>query len=235
MDTQIMTSYSRIFSLLIVAIGLLCMGCDPMSDSSEEKSLPPPENVYKGLSGQKCAVMVWTDQRTRLDFPNLQLELGKMMVAHLDVLTAVKESNKDAKDKDPNAPPPPSAFILPASVVRYQREHPEVYFQPIAETAPKLGVTRLIYIEIKEFSTQSPTTIMLLKGKAIATLTVLEIFNGQVFVALQERDIAVTYPSTEKAPEGIVPTDQMNNVTIYSKTLVTLAGELARRFAPAEK
>src|SRR5512133_31151 len=109
-------AYSRILSLLIVALSLFSTGCESVLGPEDPKAPPPPEFVYKGLSNQKCAVMVWTDQRTRLDFPNLQLELGKMMVAQLDVLAAVKESNKDSKDADPSATPAQSAFVNAASV-----------------------------------------------------------------------------------------------------------------------
>src|SRR5687768_17808477 len=85
--------------------------------------------------------MVWADFRTRTDYSHLQLDLGKALTHKLDeILQPKKESKKEQAITVTN----------PASVVRYQREHPEVNSLPIAEVAPRLRSQRIFFFQAED-------------------------------------------------------------------------------------
>jgi len=105
--------------------------------------------------------------------------------------------------------------VLPASIARYQRDHPEIEAYPITDTAPKLGVTRLIYIEIQEFRTRSETTVELYRGAMSANIKILEIANGKATVGYSEDGVRVVFPK-KSPPEGAM---EGQDVQIYAGTL----------------
>lgn len=203
-----------ILSLALLALG----GCG--SDRSlfdEGEPQESPEVTYKGLGGQKCAVLVWADSRIRSEYNQVQVDLGRLLVANLT-------PKADSKEKSESAP---VQFIDPRSVVRFQREHPEYDGMPVTQVAPKLGAGRVVYVEIEELQTQSPRSILLLSGYAKATLRVVEVYEQEVRIAFEEPGITVHYP--HNAPAGVVPNEQVNEQTIYQGTLSSLASKLAAR------
>ncbi len=194
-------------------------GCE--SDSASSHPEDRPERTYTGLRRQKVAVMVWTDLRIRAEYGRIQLDLARLVQEEVAALFAANQDKKEAA--------PAVEFVDAASVVRFQREHPEIDGAPIVDVAPRLGASRVVYIEIEEFSAQSPTSIMILKGNARATLRVLEVANRQAHVAFEEAGIKATFPPNAK--EGVVPNDKINVRTIYQGTLRELAQILVLRFA----
>jgi hypothetical protein len=207
---------SRWAVLWLAGIGAVS-GCMPSSDLDELKNSQAA--AYSGLANQKCAVMVWADLRTQTEYSSVRLDLAKLMVARL-------EKPADPLNRDPERRPG-TEFLLAASVVKFQRDYPQVEFQPITDVAPLLQVARLVYIEIESLSAQSAVSIMLLKGEAKATLKVLEIADGKAHIAYEESGISVTYPPG--APEGVVPSDTITVRTVYEGTLRALADALAAR------
>lgn len=207
-----------VVSVMVLAA---CGGCmDTGGASFGEEPEEKPAVTYKGLASQKCAVLVWADGRTRSEYNQVQVDLAR---AFQDKLMGQMPQDKSGK---PDATAP--QFIDPRSVVRYQREHPETESLPIVEVAPRLGVGRVVYIEVEQLQLQSPRSILLLKGDGAATLRVVEVAEGKAKIAFEEAGIAASYP--KNAPEGVVPTDKINERTIYEGTLAALAGKLAARF-----
>lgn len=206
--------------LLCLACGIVC-GCMEDSSSHGPQLFPrddaPPAASYKGLAGQSCAVMIWPDWAVSTDYPQLQMDLARLLHERL---TAKFTGGKGKAS--------PTQFLNPASVVRYQREHPETSALPITDVAPKLGVTRVIYVEVSEFQTHSPASIMLLQGNAQATLRVVEVAGGKAKIAFEDAGIQVYFPPD--APEGVVATDKMNPRAVYAGTLARLADALVARF-----
>jgi len=216
--------WHRGLSLALFALGLMSVGCsnsDPPKNPDDVK----PEHTYKGLEGQTCAVMVYADWRTRVDYNRIQGDLAQFVQQRIETL--VKGDGEEKQDKKNAATQ--TRFLNPLSVVRYQREHPQIEGEPITEVAPRLGVSRLIYIELTQFSAQSPESIMILKGTALASLRVLEISGGKATVAFEESGILTRYPPD--APEGVVPSDKYTVPKIYKGTLERLADKIALRFA----
>jgi hypothetical protein len=69
-------------------------------------------------------------------------------------------------------------------------------------------VTRLIYIEVEDFSTQSRMATNLVRGEMTATLRVVEIKDGKAKVAFEENNVHAVFP--KKSPEeGVVNMEPM--------------------------
>jgi hypothetical protein len=206
--------------VVVFALLTLAGGCGTSSTASDNKYVETPQATYSGLKGQHCAVMVWADWRTRTEYNQIQLDTARLLTGKLQEQLKAQDSGKKA---DAVA----THFTLPASVVRYQREHPEIYTVPVTEVAPRLNVTRLVYIELEDFSAQSAESIMILKGFAKATLRIVEVADGKAKVVFEEAGITAHYPPD--APEGVMPTEKITVRTIYEGTLDLLTDKLAVR------
>src|SRR3954452_19673539 len=151
-------------------------------------ALPPPtiRPRYTGLVGQTVGVLVWTDRGIRVDWPSLPLDTGNAIQSKL--------KKASAHDLDKTAFP-----VEPASILRYQQDHPEVDVEGVLELAPQLGVSRLLYVEVDDFSTRAAASLDLYRGSLSGTLKVIEIKDGKAKVAYEEPNIRAIYPP--KSPE----------------------------------
>jgi len=208
---------------IVLLVGIVCAvgGC-AAEEKPRNKWVETPLVFYEGLKGQSCAVMVWADWRTRTEYNQVQLDLGKVLTRKIDENMKPKKEGKKSEG-------PPVTFTNPASVVRYQREHPEVMSMPIAEVAPRLQAQRVVYVELEEFSAHSPEAVMVLKGNAKATLRVVEVNGAEAKVVFEEPGIAAHFPPDR--PEGVVESEKVNVRTIYEGTIELLAEKLAARFS----
>ena len=116
--------------------------------------------------------------------------------------------------------------VLPASIVRYQKDHPEIEAMPITEVAPRLGVSRLIYVELEDFATRSDQSLALYRGTGEATVKVIEVRDGDATVAFEQNNVQAAFPP--KAPPEGVP--GAGDLRIYAGTVDALATEIARLF-----
>src|SRR5688572_16616507 len=95
----------------------LSAGCAP-EQQQESRFVERPAAVYDNLKGHSAAVMVWADWRTRTEYNEIQIDVAKRLTAKLEQRAQPKKEKKPATS--------PVQFTNPASVVRFQREHPEV-------------------------------------------------------------------------------------------------------------
>lgn len=173
---------------------------------------------YAGLQGQSVGVMVWADQGLLIDWPSLQLDLANAVQKKL--------SESKAKELEKTSYP-----VKPASIVRYQRDHPGIEALPIAETAPRLGVSRLIYVEVQDLRTRPELSLEMFRGSALAGIRVVEVAGGQGTVAYTETDLRVLFP--KKANEVGVP--GIGDYRTYLGTIDALSTEIAHRFMTYEE
>jgi hypothetical protein len=123
--------------------------------------------------------------------------------------------------------------VPPASVVRFQQNHPEIEATPPAEVAAKLGASRVIYVEIENLQTRSDASVELYRGSASATVKVIEVPQGATkgTIGYEEARISAVFPPharEEGKPDG-------NDFTYYRGTVDALTTELAKRFVPYEE
>jgi len=182
----------------------------------------PPQ--YAGFADQSIAIMVWAGDGTMIDFPDVRADLAGSMQKKLT-------EARDVKTKE-------MANIrfatTPSAVVRLQENHPEYESMPLTEVAPKLGATRVIYLEIENLQTRSSASVELYRGSASATVKVVEVppgGGGPATVAYEEAAISAVFPPNareEGTPEG-------NDRAIYHGLIDALASEIAKRFVPHQE
>ena len=188
------------------------------------RALPGPTIApkYTNLKKQTVAVMVWTDRGVAIEQPNLQYELAAM----------IQQKLLDAQQKDKPKELEGMKFPWSAeSVLRFQRDHPDTEEQAIADVAPRLGVSRLIYIEVEYFQTRPSDSLELFRGSISATLKVLEIRDGKATVAYEESNIRDVYPP--KSPEEGVP--NKGELWAYEGTVDEFTTDVAHRFVPYQQ
>lgn len=200
----------------LLAIPLAAAGCTILGLAAHAV---PEGNVpakYNDLRGHSVAVLVWVPRGLEIEYPSLRLDLVTAIQSRLkDAQKARKKELKDATF--PHAP---------ASLVRFQEDHPELEQSPIITVAPRLGVQRLIYIELENFQTRSDHSVDLFRGSATLALRVVAVENGQAKAVYEESGLNMLYPPTAP-PEGI---PGAGDARIYRGTVDQLATGVARRF-----
>jgi hypothetical protein len=205
---------------IVLSVGLLPMlaGCSALGVAAH--AVPPPTILprYTGLTGQSVGVMVWADRGVRIDWPSIQLDLANAVQKRLQTSQA-----KELKG---------TTFPLqPASIVRYQQDHPESEGSPITMVAPQLRVSRLIYVELETFSTRSDLSVDLYRGAAAATIKVIETTGATAKDVYTENNVSANFPP--KAPREGVP--NVGDYKIYTGTIDGLAEQIANRFLPHQE
>src|SRR5258706_12461073 len=150
-------------------------GCNVIGMFAQVLPVADTAPAYAGLKGQTVGVMVWADQGSRIDFPMLQADVARGITTKLSQIT----NPKDAKKKE-KVPPELAGvgYLNPLSIVRFQEDHPELESLPSTEIATRLGVTRVIYVQIYSFETHPNVSIDLYKVNVGAKLEVLEVCSG---------------------------------------------------------
>jgi hypothetical protein len=218
-------SFNHTFpSIVVCLIGLVALsGCNIIGPVAAVTGRAFPSTIdasYKGLAKQSVVVLVWADRGIRIDNPNLQLDLASGLEQKLKTVQ---------KDEDPKEL---KGTLFPAradSVARFQEDHPEMEYEPIDQTAIKFNsmfkATRLIYIEVSDFSTRSDSSLALHLGNLTGSIKVLEMADGKAKEGFKESDIHVSFPK-DSPPEGLpIGTDYK----IYQGTLDLFTTQLAER------
>jgi hypothetical protein len=195
-------------------------GCNVLGAAAQ--IIPPPtmQPKYTGLAGQQVAVMVWTDRGIRTDYSDLSVYLTGT------IQSGLKQNLKEKVLDKAQFP------YSPESIVRFQTDHPELETEPIVNVAPHMGVvTRLIYIEIEDFSTRSRLATNLVRGEMTATMRVIEVKNGKAKIAFEENNVHAIFP--KKSPEeGVV---NMEPLVAYRGLLGEFTTEVLHRLVPYQE
>lgn len=201
--------------LLLGLCGAGVSGCNVIGAIASKVPKPDIDAAYKGLVGKTVGVMVWADKSLLMDWPNLQLDAGNSIQNKL--LVAQQSDVKDLKGT--TFPYPPASFI------KYQKEHPEIETMSVADVAPKLGVERLLYVEITDLSTRAEGGSTLFLGRVKATLKIIEVDKKIGTVAYSESEIKAQFPA--KAPaEGVL---NANDRAMYVGGVNEITTELVTR------
>jgi hypothetical protein len=208
--------FSRCALVVLLIACLFCLsGCIALGYVAS--AIPQSTDAqYTGLAGQRTAVLVWAPRGVRVDHPNLQLDLANAIQANL----AAKINESSLKGTE---------FPYETrSVLRFQREHPELEFQSVTEWSHRMsGLDRLVYVEVIDFSTRSGTAVQLLRGGISANVKVVEMHSGSSKIAYERPDVRLFFP--RNAPEGVV---NVSDAAIYTGTINEMGLTIARLFFP---
>ena len=204
-----------IFYLLFSTLGIA--GCNVLGWAAYVAPRPIVQPKYGGLPGHSVGILVWADRAIQIDWPTLPLDTASSLQKKF------QDSQVKKHEKEQMTFP-----VQPASILRYIEDHPEVTAQDITEVAPKLGVERLIYIEIDDFTTKAPASLDLYRGSMSGTLKVVEVDGSTAKVVYEEDGIKVVYPP--KVPEDGTP--RGNNYQFYLGTIDAYTTEIFHRLVP---
>jgi len=158
----------------------------------------PPSTVgaeYKGLAGKSVTVMAWADDNgVQIDWPNVHLDIAQMIQSKLKV------AQKTAKPKELLNTTFP---VSPESVVRLQQDNPELAGESIEQIAPRLRVSRVIYVEIHNLQTRSTDADDLFRGEVNGSVRVVAVTNGKGHVVFTRDNIRAVFP--KNSPEEGMP------------------------------
>lgn len=200
--------------LVLLLCGALA-GCNVLGAVASKLPKPEIQAAYKGLAGKSVGIMVWADKSVLMDWPNLQVDTANNVINKL--LAAQAAEVKDLKSTTYPYPP--------ASYVKYQKEHPETDVQPVTQFAGKLGVQRLIYIEVNDLSTRADGGAVLFLGNIAVTLKIIEIDDKGVGTVAFSENIKKQFP--DKAPkEGIL---NAADRTMYLGSVNAVTTEIVKR------
>lgn len=207
---------SAFSSAALLALLFTASGCNVLGVAANAM---PQANIparYADLRGRSVAVLVWLPRGLEVDYPALRLELTSAIQGKLQRAQAAGRGELKAATFPHTA----------ASLVRFQEDHPELERTPIVTVAPRLGVQRLLYVELENFQTRSDQTVELFRGSATVAVRVVEIENGNAKVAYEASGLTVTYPPTAP-PEGLPNTGDSR---ISRGTVDLLSTAIAKQF-----
>ncbi|HUB26974.1 MAG TPA: hypothetical protein VL992_16225 [Tepidisphaeraceae bacterium] len=206
--------------LLLLCLPLVLSGCDAIGYvASLAAGTELVAANYGGLKGQRCGIMVWADQGVIDDYGAIQLDVARGVEQKLQ--EATKANIDDAKGL---------TWIPPEQILQYQENHPECRTEAIEDVAVRLGVTRLIYIEVEQFQTHPNDSPDLSRGTMTATVEVVEVANGVGKVAFSERGVTVVSPDN-CPPEGL---PNLDDGAVYQGTMEAFTSAVGERFVPHE-
>lgn len=177
--------------------------------------------AYTGLANQSIGVMVTTDRGTQIEYPRLQLDIAQSVQAKLQGAQA----NKAEELVGAQFP----ASASPTAVFAFQRNYPEYDLEPIDKIAPKLGVTRLIYIEVELFSLNPADVLELFRGDFEGRVRVVEVNGTQGKVVFSDKVKAI-FPENS----GEDGTPNLTRAVTYRGIVDALGTAVVQKFVEYE-
>lgn len=173
-----------------------------MIDNYKRNSTHTIAPEYKGLEDKKWAAVVTADRVIQADFPDIVPVLTAKICSRL--------SSKDQQQKIGAA-----GFIPADKILRFQYENPSWMTIPRGELARRLGVDRLIVVELIEYRLNDPGNGYEWAGLATGSMGVAEA-DGQVPDEFSfDKTISVSFPDKaelgpQDLPRAAVATELVN-------------------------
>jgi hypothetical protein len=207
-----------VFLVLLLAPAAALAGCAIFGVAASKLASVKVAPAYHGLPGQTVGVMVVvTDRGLQNDFPRLPIDAGRGIQSKIQ--NAIPTAGNELKgvrflpDKSPEA------------MYAFEQNYPELMFEPATTIAPRLGVSRLIYIEVESFQTHPESVPELYRGMISARLQVVEVTNGKAKVGYEER-MQSSYP--KQSPEEGMPA--LGESKTYQGTLEAFTSAVLEKF-----
>jgi len=212
---------ASVFLLFIAASAVPLAGCTALGVAAYKLATVKVAPEYKGFAGQTIGVMVITDRGLQNDFPRLEIDAARGIQSKLQNAAAKAEELKGV-----HFPPDKS----PEAMYAFEQNYPELKYEPVTTTAPKLGVSRLIYVEVEGFQTHPESVPELYRGLIEARLQVIEVTGGTAKVAYETR-LQSTFP--RQSPEEGMPA--IGEAKTYQGTLEAFTTAVLEKFVAHEE
>jgi len=212
-------------SLKAALLGLLLLpclsGCQLLGWAASALPAPTIAAKYTDLRGESVAVMVSVSPGVRIEWPQMQLDLANSIQARLEQAAHSKVHELEGTTFPHTAP----------GIAAMQDDHPDWAYQTIDEVAPKLGATRVIYIEVESFQTRADTSVDLFRGSIAGRMKVVHVNNGQASLMHSEDDLRNLFPAKGPEEGSLNKTDY----DMYRGTLKAFATSIGNLFVPHQE
>jgi hypothetical protein len=192
--------------IALLVLSMLTSGCDFLGMAAQNTIGVPVKAQYTGLKKQSVAIVVYEDAATLFSYPQAQQEVSAFVAASL------------AKHL-------PKAKILDYHLVlNYQNANPNWDVLPIKTIGKHFSVSRVLYIELLDYTVHSQKTDYVLQGHISAHVAVYNVKipgDGQVF----HTTIDAVWPRG-----GPLPGYDTDANTVRMNTLQRFSTELAHCF-----
>jgi len=176
---------------------------------------PPTQKVaaeFDKLAGTKALVLVWAEDDTRFDYPNVRIEVGAYVANHI-------ESHVDGV-----------SFVPARQVEEYVESHAGASHDPVA-IGRHFGVDRVIHVVLLEFTMRDREMAQFHRGRVRASVAVYDLRDPS---GTPQRyalsDVFVVYP--EHRPIGF---DANAPTIVRQKTYEAFADTVGRKFYAYDK
>jgi hypothetical protein len=182
--------------LLLVVSCFALSGCSGlgqlvggMAASAERTGEKTVKAKYTGLESKTFAVVVSADRSIQADFPNIVPLMTREMTRRLS-------ENCGASG------------VLPADeVLRFQYQRPGWIAMSPKDLAKALDVSRLVFVELTDYSLNDPGNPYIWRGNAAATVRVLEA-DGKLSSDFSFRQpLRVSFPDSEGLGPAQIPVE----------------------------
>ena len=212
---------TSVFLLFMGAPAVPLAGCTVLGVAASKLAVVKVAPEYRGFAGQTVGVMVITDRGLQNDFPRLEIDAARGIQSKLQIAAPKAEELKGV-----HFPPDKS----PEAMYAFEQNYPELKYEPVTTTAPKLGVSRLIYVEVEGFQTHPESVPELFRGLIEARLQVIEVTGGTAKVAYETR-LQATFP--RQSPEEGMPA--IGEAKTYQGTLDAFTTTVLEKFVTHEE
>lgn len=193
-----------VLAMLVLSMGI--GGCAFLGMAAENSMGVAVKPQYRGLKKQSVAIVVYEDASTMFTYPQAQQEVSAFVSA------ALKQHL-------------PKAHILDYHLVlNYQNANPNWDVLPVKTIGQHFGVSRVLYIELLNYTVHSQQTNYVLQGDIAAHVAVYNMKipgDGEVF----HTNIDAKWPK-----DGPLPGYNTDANTVRMNTLRRFSTMLARCF-----
>ena len=153
----------RLVASLLVAGGLALGGCamgqlvGGMAQNYEYAKLIEVHPKYNGLENRTIAVLVELDMMTKYEHPNVEMTIATNLASRIQRYV------------------PGARVVAPNRVAQWRFRTPQWSSMPYSEMAERLGVDRLVHVDVYEYRLNPPGNRYLWEGVCSAYVSVAEV------------------------------------------------------------
>lgn len=219
----------KVLGLIVLLLAVLMPGgCTILGVAASKAPPPTVPAAYDDLAGHTAAVWVWVDQRIDLDYQSLWLEVGSRLQRTLETArdSGSARQRKELEGLD---------FTVDAESFGRYKDDPAIRMTSARTLASRVGVERLIFVEIVDFATEGGLTGGMWRGEATVNVQVFAVDpdGGEAELVFDDPNHRIVFPDQPGVAGGAARLDPDRT---YAGLVLQIVRDVARRFLshPAE-
>ena len=162
---------------------------------------------YTGLKGHKTAIVVATGPGVDFEYPEARINVA--MATEVTIRGEIDDLE----------------FVEQEKVERFQLANLDWPAISMSEIAHRLGVDRILYIDLYEFTMYEQRSVQLLRGRVRATMQIYEADSPFPNRVVYQNEVATLHPE-----HGPVPSSPAAMQKLQMETIIIFAQTISRKF-----